>query len=82
MDCFTDIYNTPTYAVNLAEMIEAIIKKKLSGIWHTVGVQRVNRCDLFRESLSVLLPLKIPQFFHLKDYQNCPLILLCLWCDC
>lgn len=47
VDCFTDVYNTPTYAWNLAEMIEWIVDRNLSGVFHTVGPQRVNRFEWF-----------------------------------
>jgi dTDP-4-dehydrorhamnose reductase len=47
VECFIDIYNTPTYAANLAEMIEALLKNGLSGTFHTVGPARVNRWELF-----------------------------------
>lgn len=48
VECFTDVYNTPTYAENLAEMIRAIIQQRLSGIFHTVGRERVNRFQFFQ----------------------------------
>ena len=48
MDCFVDVFNTPTYVVNLAEMIEAIIRKRLTGVFHTVGRERVSRFDFFK----------------------------------
>jgi dTDP-4-dehydrorhamnose reductase len=48
VECFTDVYNTPTYAENLAEMIQAIIQQRLSGIFHTVGRERVNRFQFFQ----------------------------------
>jgi dTDP-4-dehydrorhamnose reductase len=47
VQCFTDVFNTPTYTENLAEMIEVIIENNLSGIFHTVGRERVNRFQLF-----------------------------------
>jgi len=49
VECFTDVYNTPTYVENLAEMFLTIIERGLSGIFHTVGRQRTNRFGLFRE---------------------------------
>jgi len=45
--CFTDIYNTPTYADNLSEMIQALLDHNLRGIFHTVGGRRVNRMEFF-----------------------------------
>lgn len=47
VDCFTDVFNTPTYADNLAEMLEKIACDKLTGIFHTAGPQRVNRYEFF-----------------------------------
>lgn len=48
VECFTDVYNTPTYAENLAEMIEVVMQQNLTGIFHTVGCDRVNRFELFQ----------------------------------
>lgn len=48
VECFTDVFNTPTYADNLSEMISAIIKQEMSGIFHTVGRERVNRFQFFQ----------------------------------
>ena len=48
IDCFVDVFNTPTYTENLAEMMETIIRKRLTGIFHTVGRERVNRFEFFR----------------------------------
>ncbi|MDJ1185089.1 SDR family oxidoreductase [Roseofilum casamattae] len=47
VECFTDVMNTPTYVVNLAEMFEVIIQKDLTGIFHTVGSKKVSRFDFF-----------------------------------
>ena len=49
MDGFTDIFNTPTYVDNFAEMIESILEKKLFGRFHTVGRERVSRFQFFLE---------------------------------
>lgn len=48
VDCFEDVFNTPTYAENLAEMMEAIMKKRLTGVFHTVGRERVSRFEFFK----------------------------------
>lgn len=48
-ECFTDVHNTPTFADNLAEMLEEIINRDLCGIFHAVGRQRINRYDFFRQ---------------------------------
>jgi dTDP-4-dehydrorhamnose reductase len=46
--CFTDVYNTPTYVMDLAEAIATIIERDIRGIFHTAGKQRINRYDFFR----------------------------------
>lgn len=48
VECFTDVYNTPTYTENLADMIQVIIQQGLTGIFHTVGRERVNRFQFFQ----------------------------------
>ena len=48
VECFVDVFNTPTYVENLAEMIEAIIRKRLTGVFHTAGRERVSRFEFFR----------------------------------
>ncbi|HEY9284231.1 MAG TPA: SDR family oxidoreductase [Pyrinomonadaceae bacterium] len=48
VECFTDVFNTPTYAENLAEMMDAIIRRGLAGVFHTAGRQRVSRYEFFR----------------------------------
>ena len=47
------MYNTPTYADNLAEMMRFIIERGLTGIFHTVGRERVNRFEFFRTFAQV-----------------------------
>ena len=48
VECFVDVFNSPTYAENLAEMIETVISKRLSGVFHTVGRERVSRLEFFQ----------------------------------
>ena len=48
VECFVDVFNTPTYAENLAEMIETVIRKRLGGVFHTVGRDRVSRFEFFK----------------------------------
>lgn len=48
VDCFVDIFNTPTYLENLAEMMDVIIRKRLNGVFHTVGRERVSRFEFFK----------------------------------
>ena len=54
VDCFVDVFNTPTYAENLAEMMEVIIKKRLTGVFHTVGRERVSRFEFFKSYAGTL----------------------------
>jgi dTDP-4-dehydrorhamnose reductase len=48
VDCFSDVFNSPTYVENLAEMMETIIEQRLSGIFHTAGRERVSRFEFFQ----------------------------------
>jgi dTDP-4-dehydrorhamnose reductase len=48
VECFVDVFNTPTYVENLAEMLEAVIRKRLVGVFHTAGRERVSRFEFFR----------------------------------
>jgi len=48
VDCFVDVFNTPTYVENLAEMMETIIRKRFTGVFHTVGRERVSRFEFFQ----------------------------------
>ena len=48
VDAFTDVVNTPTYCINLAEMIEAAVLRRLSGVFHMSGPDRVSRYNLFQ----------------------------------
>ncbi|MCA1628891.1 MAG: SDR family oxidoreductase [Acidobacteria bacterium] len=48
VECFVDVFNTPTYVENLAEMMDAVIRKRLVGVYHTVGRERVSRFEFFR----------------------------------
>ena len=71
VDCFVDVFNTPTYVENLAEMMETIIRKRLAGVFHTVGRERVSRFEFFQSYANtfgldkdLLRPVSIA---HLKD---------------
>lgn len=48
VDCLVDVFNTPTYTENLAEMIQAVIRNRMSGVFHTVGRERVSRFEFFQ----------------------------------
>src|SRR6185436_3110408 len=54
VECFADVFNTPTYAENLAEMIETIVAKRLTGVFHTVGRERVSRFEFFKSYATSL----------------------------
>lgn len=45
--CLTNVRNSPTFVDNLAEMIEVILKRRLNGIFHTVGRTAANRYEFF-----------------------------------
>jgi|688.fasta_scaffold38639_9 dTDP-4-dehydrorhamnose reductase len=47
IECYTNIYNTPTYAMNLAEMIKNLINEDFTGTIHLAGSSVVNRLDLY-----------------------------------
>lgn len=47
VEAFTDVRNTPTYVVNLAEMLHAIMLLSEGGIFHTVGSESVTRLEFF-----------------------------------
>jgi len=71
VDCFVDVFNTPTYVENLAEMMETIIRKRLTGVFHTVGRERVSRFEFFQSyagtfglDAGLLSPVSIA---HMKD---------------
>ncbi|MGH9871105.1 MAG: SDR family oxidoreductase [Pyrinomonadaceae bacterium] len=68
VECFTDIFNTPTYVDNLAEMFEAILEKELLGYFHVVGSERVSRYQFFREygtvfdlDVNLIAPVEAPK---------------------
>jgi dTDP-4-dehydrorhamnose reductase len=54
VECFVDVFNSPTYVQNLAEMIEVIINRRLTGVFHTVGRERVSRFEFFKSYATSL----------------------------
>lgn len=48
VECFVDVFNTPTYVENLAEMMEAVLRGRLAGVFHTAGRERVSRFEFFQ----------------------------------
>jgi dTDP-4-dehydrorhamnose reductase len=53
VESFVDVFNTPTYVENLAEMMETITMKRLSGVFHTVGRERVSRFEFFQSYAGI-----------------------------
>jgi dTDP-4-dehydrorhamnose reductase len=51
--CFSDVYNTPTYAINLAEMIDDIINTTFLGVIHLSGNTRNNRYELYSSVATI-----------------------------
>ena len=51
--CFSDIYNTPTYAINLAEMIDDVINIDFTGIINLNGDTKNNRYDLYSSVATI-----------------------------
>ena len=47
-EAYIDVFNSPTYADNLAEMIATIILRRMTGVFHTAGAERANRLTLFK----------------------------------
>jgi len=47
VQAYTDVLNTPTYCVNLAEMLEIAMQKRLAGTLHMTGPDRASRYTLF-----------------------------------
>ena len=51
--CFSDVYNTPTYAINLAEMIDDVINIDFTGIINLSGDTKNNRYDLYSSVATI-----------------------------
>ena len=49
ISCFIDVYNSPTYVYDLAEMIINVIKQDFRGIVNLAGSDVVNRYELYSE---------------------------------
>lgn len=63
-----DHYNSPTLAENLAEVILNIIDKKLEGVYHTAGSERISRygfaleiAETFNLDKSLIKPIKMSE---------------------
>src|SRR5262245_20269812 len=48
VSCLTNVKNTPTYVAHLGEMVDVILRRGHSGIFHAVGSEMVNRYQFFR----------------------------------
>lgn len=53
IECYADIYNSPTYVINLAEMIEDLIKLDFIGTINLCGNERSNRFQLYRSIANI-----------------------------
>jgi dTDP-4-dehydrorhamnose reductase len=51
--CFSDVYNSPTYAINLAEMIEKVLNINFTGIINLSGSIKNNRYDLYSSVATI-----------------------------
>lgn len=49
IDVFSDTFFSPTYIGNLVEMINSIIEKKITGVFHTAGCEAINRYDFAKK---------------------------------
>ena len=77
IDCYANIYNTPTYVVNLAEMLEDVLDLGFTGTINLCGSERANRYTLytktsqaFNKNDKLLLPSKCATGFP-KDVSLC-----------
>lgn len=46
-DCFTDVWNSPTWSRDLAEACASLIRAPQCGIFHAAGPERLNRHQFF-----------------------------------
>lgn len=53
INCFSDVYNSPTYAINLADMINDLINIDYRGIINLCGNTKINRYDLYTTVASI-----------------------------
>lgn len=53
IECYSDIYNSPTYVVNLAEMIKDLIELNFIGTINLCGNERSNRFELYTSIAKV-----------------------------
>lgn len=48
VECFEDVFNNPTYVLDLSIMIHEVLKNKYYGIINLCGKENLNRYDLFK----------------------------------
>ncbi len=53
IECFQDVFNTPTYVFDLANMINEIFINDYCGIINLCGLETINRYQLFKTFLNV-----------------------------
>ncbi len=53
IECFQDVFNTPTYVFDLANMINEIFINDFCGIINLCGLEIINRYELFKTFLNV-----------------------------
>lgn len=70
MSCFSNIFNTPTYSIHLAEMIHDLIKKDYIGLIHLSGGQRLNRHELYSKIAKTFN--KNPLLLEMSESNNFP----------
>lgn len=84
IECYSDIYNSPTYVINLAEMMEDLIKLNFVGTINLCGSERSNRfhlyrsvSDIFKKDTSLLSEgyskLNFPKDISLVNHLYCKL---------
>ncbi|MFQ6068742.1 MAG: dTDP-4-dehydrorhamnose reductase [Candidatus Bathyarchaeia archaeon] len=63
-----DHYNSPTFAANFAEVILEIVNKRLEGVYHTAGSERISRyefalkiAEAFNFNSSLIKPIKMSE---------------------
>ena len=53
INCYSDIYNSPTYVVNLSEMIDDLLEMNFAGTINLCGRDRCNRYELYSKVAEV-----------------------------
>jgi len=53
IDCYSDIVNSPTYATNLAEMLDDLISIDYTGTINLCGIDKINRFDLYSSVATI-----------------------------